>query len=54
MIKYLYILIISFFIFSCSGNPVPEKAVKDCIDKNWKVYYDSNILSTTFICREIK
>ena len=48
--RYSFIFILLIFI-SCSGNPVPEKAVQLCIEAGGMPYYFSQGLhGTKFTC----
>lgn len=53
-----WILVLSLLVVSCTSqvHPVPEKAVKMCLDKDWEVTYmsKSNASGTTFKCLKPK
>jgi hypothetical protein len=49
------LIVLSLILIGCGDvYPVPEKAVKACIDKGWEVKYTSKLTSsgTTFECNK--
>ena len=49
LIMHLLVILI-FLLIGCSGNPVPESVVKECLDKGWIPIYTSNGFHTRFLC----
>jgi len=51
MYKLIILVALSIFIIGCGDpTPVPESAVKACLDKGWIPYYYSNSRFISFKC----
>ena len=52
--KIIILCLFMLFLYGCSEEfPLPELAIKACIDKGWVITYTSNVFhGTVFTCEE--